>query len=149
VNDVDVHSKDAENNPFIKLFVNLVDETAGEGVLDFRDLQARPFMKYWQHFILYRYQPDIDDFSIRMFGTHLVDMIGKDCTGGLMSEIGLSTSFHTLYDINIRVISENIRIFTSGTLFWQNREHKQWHSVKMPIRRNGQVNEVLACHLFL
>lgn len=149
MNDVDAHSEDAENNPFIMEFVNLVDEVAGDGVLDFLDLQFRPFMKYWQHFIIYRHQPDIDDFSIRMFGSHLVDMIEKDCSGGLMSEIGLSTSFQALYDINIRVLSENLRIFTSGTLYWQNKEHKQWHSVKMPLRRNGLVNEVLACHIFL
>jgi len=69
--------------------------------------------------------------------------------GGLMSEIGLSSSFQTLYDINVNVLVNKRPVFSCGTLFWQNREHKIWHQVKLPLRRNGAVNEVLACHVFL
>jgi len=143
VNSIDLDSAAAKGHPLIKEFVSLVDETVGEGVLDFSHLRQRPFMKFWQHFIIYRYEQDIDDFRVKLYGTHVVKMYGVDWTGKLMSEIGFADAYDDIYKMNMKAMSDRNRIYASGSLFWQNRETRSWHSVKIPLSRNNDLNEIL------
>lgn len=142
---MDADSIDAKKHPLIKEFVNLVEETVGDGVLDINHIQEPPFMKFWQHFIIYRYEKDINDFRVQFYGTHTVSMYGADWTGKLLSEMGFAEAYDDIYKMNMNVLNGDRRIYAQGTLFWQNREHRKWYQVKMPLQRKGAINEVLIC----
>jgi len=142
---MDKESNTAKENPLIKSFVQLVDETVGDGVLDFSDLKAAPFLKYWKHLFIYKYEENINDFRVVFFGTHLVEMEGTDWTGTLMSEMNYAEALDEIHDLNMKIINGERRVFANGTIFWNKREYRNWHQVKMPLQRNGIMNEVLIC----
>ena len=142
---MDEQSTAAKENPLIKEFVTLVEETVGDGVLDFSHLQMRPFMKFWPNLNFHRHEGDLDDFRNVFWGTYCIHMFGKDCTGLLLSEMGYGDTYEKLIYDNMRIIKGERRVYASGDLLFQGREHKEWHQVKMPLQRNGSVNEVLNC----
>lgn len=135
----------AEEHPLIKDFVTLVDETVNDGPLDFKQIRSSLFMKYWSHLIIYEYEKDIDDFRVRFCGTDIAEMYSEDYTGDVLSNMGFDRADEEFFDLNKMVLDGERRVFANGTLFWKNKEHKQWCQVKMPLQRNGTVNEVLIC----
>jgi len=142
---IDADSKSAKDHPLLRAFVGLVEQTVGQGVLDFTDLQSRPFMKFWQNLVIHRFDSASDDFRNIFWGTQIGLMFGQDCTGKLLSEMGYGEAYDTIRDLDMQIINGERRIYASGTLFWQGREQRQWHQVKMPLQRNGRINEVLFC----
>ncbi len=142
---LEVDSPSAKEHPLIKEFVGLVDETVGDGILDFTDLQEPPFLKFWAHFIIYNYEEPIGDFRVVLFGTHVAVFYGMDGTGKLLSEIGLGEAHDEIHNLTLRVMKGDRRVYSNGTLYWQNNEHRVWNQVKMPLQRSGRVNEVLTC----
>ena len=89
---LDRDSQAAKENPLIKEFVELVDETTKDGLLNFADLQTPPFMKFWPYLCIYKYEPELADFRVRYWGTHLLTISGNEWTGSLLSEMGLKDS---------------------------------------------------------
>jgi hypothetical protein len=135
----------AREHHLIKAFTALVDETVGDGILSFDDLKSRPFLKFWKHLFIYRFDEQADDFRVILYGTHIVTMYGNDWTGKLMSEMGMNEAYADIRALNMRIINGERRVYASGNFFWQNREERIWHQVKMPLQRNGDINEVLIC----
>ena len=142
-------SAEAKTHPAIMEFVNLIDETTDHGVLDFIDLKTRPFMQFWNRFIIYRYEDVLNDFRVILYGTNVASLYGADWTGKLLSEMGFADAYDKIHEWNMKIINGEKRLYASGTLFWQNREHKNWHQVKIPLQRNGKINEVLIYMDFL
>ena len=101
---MDVNSTDAKEHPLIKEFVTLVDETVGDGVLDFKHLQLRPFMKFWSNLNFHRYEKDKNDFRNVYWGTNCISMFGMDCTGKLLSEMGYKNAYDEFYDTNFVIL---------------------------------------------
>jgi len=139
------NSNSAREHPLIKEFLSLVEETVGDGELSFTNLKSRPFIKFWPFLFIYKYEKEIDDFRVILYGSHIVNMYGNDFTGKLMSEMGMKEAYRDIHQLNIKIINGERRVFASGDFHWQNREHKSWHQVKMPLERNGTINEVLVC----
>lgn len=138
-------SSASKDHPIIKEFISLVEKTAGKGVLEFSDIQTSPFFKFWQHLVIYRLEEEIDDFRVILFGTHVTEAFGRDCTGSLMSEMGFSDALEIIHSENKRIVNQGGQIFTSGDLSWQNRDYKKYHAVRVPLQRNGVVKESLCC----
>ena len=134
-----------KEHPIVEAFVDLVDATAGDGILDFTDIQTPSFIKFWEYLIILRHEEDVNDFRFVLHGSSAVALYGMDCTGKLMSEVGLGEAYQEKYQADMRVLNEKTRIYASGTLFWRNKDYKEWYRVKMPLRRKGRVNEVLVC----
>ncbi len=105
-------------------------------------------MKFWKHLFIYRYLSDIDDFETVLFGTTVVSYYGMDATGKLLSDMGLGDAYESVYKANMRVINGEQRVYSSGTLFWQNREHLKWHHIKLPVIRKSDEREVLSCIVY-
>lgn len=135
----------AKEHPLIRELVDLIDETVGPGVPYLHHIQQQPFMKFWKNLFIYKYLSSINDFEVVFFGTEVVTYFGMDPTGKLLSDIGLKEAYASVYEANMRVIKGERRVYSSGTLTWQNKEHRKWHHVKMPIIRNGDEIEVLSC----
>lgn len=142
---MDTNSTAAKEHPTIKEFVNLVDKTVGDDVLDFAHLREKPFMKFWSNFILYQYEEDNNDFRIKFHGTYITTNYGEDWTGKLLSKVDLGDEYNNAFNQNLQIIKSEHRVYASGTFFWKNREHKKFYHVKMPLRRNDKINEVLLC----
>ena len=137
--------EEAKSFPLIKDFVDTVQRTKGSGHLDFRDLQRREFMKFWKNLVIYNYEESLNDFRVVFYGTHLVEMYGRDWTGKTLSEMGFAEVYQDVLDMNLRVLKDEPLLYANGTLFWKNQEYRTWHQVKMPLQRKGKINEVLMC----
>lgn len=140
---MDEQSTAAKENPAIKEFVTLVEETVGDGVLEFTHLHRHPFMKFWSHLNFHRYEKDLGDFRNVFWGTYCTHMFGKDCTGLLLSEMRYGGDFDEFFRNNMRVLNGERRVYASGNFLFQGREYIEWNQVKMPLQRNGRINEVL------
>ncbi|NQW01361.1 MAG: hypothetical protein HQ483_16780 [Rhodospirillales bacterium] len=133
----------AREHPLIQDFCALICATVGDGLLEFKDIQARPFMKFWKNFIIYRYEPAEDDFRVVFYGSHVASMYGADHTGKLLSEMGFNEVYQEVHTLNKRIIDGDQQVFASGTLFWQNKKYRIWHQAKLPMKRDGGENEIL------
>jgi hypothetical protein len=140
---MDVDSAQAKQHPLISEFLTLVEETVGDGVLGFRDLQNRPFMKFWKHMIIYRFEDAQNDFRVVFYGSQVVSRYDADWTGKLMSEMGFAETYDTVFELNKKIIEGERRVFASGNLHWQGREYRKWHQMKMPLKNSGGANDVL------
>lgn len=142
---VDTNSTDAMNHPVIKKFITLVEETTKDGILDYTDLQTRPFMKFWLYFMILRQEADANDFRFILYGTDVANAYGKDCTGLLLSEMGYGNDESRIYEEHLRTVETSCRIYGNGNVIWQSRDHIEYHLVRVPLRRNGKINESLTC----
>lgn len=147
--DAESNCEEARTHPVIAAFAKLVKDTVGDGVLDFEHLKTPPFMSYWAHLAIHRFEDEIGDFRAIMWGSHIVQMFGKDCTGMTLPEIGYGPREETVRQINLMVMNERKTIYKSGDFYWQDQEFKKWVQIKMPLMRNGEVREVLFCQDFI
>lgn len=138
------HSEKAESDHLISEFVSLVDVTSTDGIISFADLTTQPFMKFWSNLTIYDYEADKNDLRVIFCGTRLVKISGFEWTGKLISELDISDQdTENIIKTNSEVLSKKTRNFVSGNIFWEKSDYKNWHQVKMPLRRKSDINEVL------
>jgi len=134
----------ALERPLLEQFTKLIDQVSDDGVADFAVLQTQPFIRFWPNLVIYRHEPDARDFRILLFGTKVATNYEKDWSGLLVKDSGFGKGYETIYNVNMGLISGgNQRLADSGTFNFQNRDHVNWYEIKMPLRRNGEINEVL------
>jgi hypothetical protein len=141
---MDVNDENPHERPLLSGFAELVDATTADGIPDFTDLQAGPYLRFWPNLIIYRHEPEEMDFRILFFGTTVTSSYGQDWTGQLVKQSGFGKSYDVIHKVNVGLVNGELkRVADSGSFVFQNREHKMWYEIKMPLRRNGQINEVL------
>jgi hypothetical protein len=131
-------------NERLSEFLDLI----GDKTISFEEISDRHFHHFWKYLIIYRHQPDNRDFHVIHFGTDVVGSYGEDWTGKILSQVSHEMSFEQIYNDNLEVMENRSRLFANGDLDWQDRGFKKWHQVKMPLMRNGGINEVLICMCF-
>lgn len=141
-------AEEARKHPLIVEFVELVDRVTPDGIPHFEDLKTSPFVKFWKHLIIHRYEDELKDFRTILYGTHICDIYERDCTNLLMAEMGFGAAEEMVRAMNKQVLDSAERIYNTNSLFWREREHKVFHQVKMPLRRGASINEVLVCMTF-
>lgn len=129
-------------------FLDLVAETAADRTLTLADVQSLPFMKFWSHLVIFRHEPDREDFRVSFFGTSVVKSYGEDWTGRLLSQSGFTLGCERIHRVNCEVMEKRIVVAESGDLNWQDRDHVKWHQVKLPLSRNGDISDVLTIICF-
>jgi hypothetical protein len=129
---------DEITDPLVIEFMHSVGE---ENFLDFEVLTQRDFMKFWPHIVINRFEDN--DFTYVFFGTTLVKIFGKDRTGLKISELGNPFRKKDLTDALHKVIKTHKVVYGFGDLKVDDREHLKWQQVKLPLRRKGEINEVL------
>ena len=88
------------------------------------------------------------DFTFVFFGTDLVNNIGYERTGAKVLELTNHTRKEVLFDALMEIHTTKETLFAAGNSKKEGREHKKWEQVKMPLRRNGKMNEVLSFIVF-
>jgi len=142
---IDLHCPDAQQRPLIRDFIKLVDLTVGEQILDFSQLQSRPFCLFWPNILIYRFVPDLVDYRIIFAGTTTCKTYDKDLTGKLMTEMNFGPALKDLRKLNDQVMANKNRYYLSGIHDWEDKKYVKWWQIRMPLKRSGQVNEVLLC----
>jgi len=138
----------AIEHPFLNEFINLVDATAPDGIPSTTILLSEPFTKFRHNLIIYRHEPDLKDFRVILFGTEVVESYGEDWSGRLLSEVGFEKGYEIIYQVNLELLDGGARTADSGNLKRHFSDYKSWHEIKMPLRRNGEVTEILVFMCF-
>ena len=138
-----VTSLDEITEPLIQEFMAALE---GRKVIDFDELQQKSFMKFWPHIAIHRFEDD--DFTYIFDGTHLVYNFGCERTGLKISELPNERRKTELYDLLRDILTNKRPVFSKGDLNIDDRAHKTWQQVKMPLRRKGEINEVLTLIVF-
>jgi len=144
----DYDDNEAMQHSLIVEFVDLVDSSTSDGVPTFSLIQSRPFIKFWKHFIIHKWEEDQQDFLTVFYGSHICQIYQRDCTGMMMSEMGFGEALDMVKGMNKEALDLKKRIYATNSLFWKGEEHKVFHQVKMPLLRHGSINEVLVCMTF-
>lgn len=139
---------EARKHPIISEFVDLVDSSVDNGIPSFDLIQSKPFMKFWQHFIIHRWDDEKQDFYTVLYGSHICYMNSHDYTGYYMADMNFGEAEDFVRSMNKECLDTRKRIFNSNSLFWKNEKHRVFHQVKMPLIRNEAINEVLVCMSF-
>lgn len=136
-------SRKAQENPEIKAFVQLVDETTGGGILDFSELQSRPFIKFWSNLLIARYIEEVSDFKVVFFGTGMLRGYEKDYTNAMLADLGLKEHEEEIRQLHIDSLTKQQRIYSCGNFSWLKKDYTKWYHVKMPLKRGDILNETV------
>jgi len=90
-------------------------------------------------------EEETDDFRYTLIGTKIVQHVGVDNTGRLVSEV-FGTPGLTLY----RAVRDGARpVRVSGVVDWRHQEHKAYEAVLMPLADDGRtVNRMIGGMVF-
>ena len=135
----------AKENPIVAEFVRLLEETVGNGVLSFADLQEKKFMPFWQFFIIAEYIEEKQDFKIVFFGTAMQKAYVTDHTGSYLSEMNLGDQEEAVRQLHLDVLNNRKRLYSSGCFDWFKEGNTNWYQVKVPLKRGSLEKETLTC----
>ena len=136
-------SVDMITDPLILEFISAISD---QEYLDFEVLQQKEFMKFWPYIAIHRYADG--DFTYIYFGSYLVDHFGFERTGVKVSEIDHPVQRNELLHILNEVLNTKKPSYAVGNLEIFKKGYKKWQQIKIPLRRNGQINEVLSFIVF-
>jgi hypothetical protein len=130
---------DAKKCNVISTFADLVVAESTDGLFDFRNLQQRRFMKFWQNLCITRLVNEHADYEIVLWGSELTKYYGKDLTGNQPKHEDLGDAFETLSWYHYRAIKGKQVSFLSGTLGWENKDYVKWHQIFVPMLKNNHI----------
>jgi hypothetical protein len=98
-------------------------------------------------------QPDylaasVVDYYSGVLRTHLVDNFGFERTGIKVSELRNQTRKTELFDMLHHILTTKETVYSKGDLNIDDRAHKKWQQVKLPLQRKDEINEVLTVLFF-
>ncbi len=137
------HPEPARANPLVRQFVDTVDGQFETGIPTFAGLEKRVLMPYWRNLIIVRQLPD-GDFLMVFFGSGVVAGFNRDLTGTKLSESLEGEVLERITEKNRRCLNDRSRIYSSGNMEWQHRDYTRWYQVKMPMERNGKIDETVS-----
>lgn len=98
---------------------------------------------------LYKVRPDPLDYEVVLVGTHLVDVLGRDFTGELVSDIFSDPAFQErkkAYDEVVRTGIPNYGIEDAG---WIQKDYFSYSRLILPLSDDGKtVDRLFGCVLF-
>jgi hypothetical protein len=128
--------------------MSLVEETVGDSILEFKQLQTEPFMGHWKNLCIIEYVEDMDDYRFKLWGTDLTRLFESDPTNKMMAMDYPDEKYKNFRDLNADALKESQMICSNDTLDWMNRDHAKWHQVSMPLSRKNKILETLSFVLF-
>ena len=90
---------------------------------------------------------DRQDFRFRLFGSHIVDLLGDDYTGRLFSQIeeGSAAGKQVEMEMLPRQVDEGLLVHMEGPINWQGRHHQMMETLALPLSEDGgQTTHILA-----
>ncbi|MBT3765240.1 MAG: hypothetical protein HOJ67_10355 [Rhodospirillaceae bacterium] len=140
---IQIDAAEAKSDPLIQEFMGVVGDKV---ILDFKELQQKKFMKFWPQFSIQRHEDG--DFKCVFFGTYMVQMFGKERTGTMVSKMGSDVRRKSLLVALQEVLSTRRIYCAKGDLKVDGKDYQKWIQIKMPLRRNGEINEVVTFMTF-
>jgi len=137
------NSRDIISDPLVLEFI---DKVSGHKYFDFEDLTQKKYIKYWPHISIHRYENE--DFTYVFYGSQLVNHIGEERTGYKISELPNYKHKERFFNALLEVLNTKKPTYGIGNVYTPGKEFKIWQQVKIPLQRNGEVNEVLSFFSF-
>lgn len=129
------------DSPKLISFIALCDEIRGDSFITTDMLKLPKLIIYSSNLMLTRWDEDKKDFLIRFFGSHLVDVHGKELTGEYIGSGDISVR-NPYIGAHHQSMSERKVIYIFDTMRWsQNRNYIRFNQVIMPLERNGKIEE--------
>jgi hypothetical protein len=73
------------------------------------------------------------DFRLRLMGTGLARMFGRDVTGRLLSSFWAASEFDAVSDALRACIREGRPVASEGSFHWEGRDFVEWQTVAAPV----------------
>lgn len=138
-------SNAAKLNVKIKEFLSAAKKvTGGARDLEFTDLQHPDMVKFLPNISIVRPVENERMYKYLFWGGTLTSEYGKELTGKKMSEGEFDYAEEELIKLTDRILKTKEMIFTSGTLDWKNRDHREWHMVSLPLAHKNHENEAIS-----
>lgn len=141
-----LHFPDAPEHPGVAAVVAYWEtKRAGRTLPDRFDIDPSEIVPLLPNIIICESVDQGADFRIRIFGTKLVELVGEERTGKLLSEIGEHAVPPTRSDIvrdrwlevSRRAFAQERPVFVSGRMSSSNRAYIAWHAVSCPLTAGG------------
>jgi hypothetical protein len=130
---------DAEMCETLSSFHGLVASDMIDGVIEFKSIQQRRYMKFWQNLCISRLVDTDGNYEIVLWGSELTKRYGKDLTGTRVRPEDLGTDYEVVSWHHYKTIKHNDMSYLSGTLGWQDRDHIKWRQIFVPMLKNGDI----------
>lgn len=141
---------DAPEHPGIAQLVEYWEMKRGDRAMpDRADIIPGEIASLLRHLIICEVVDGGADFRTRIFGTALVELVGEERTGKLLSEFGAQSSIPTRpervrdrwFEIARRVHALGRPVFISGRMINSARPYIAWHAVACPLTAGGTTIE--------
>lgn len=84
-----------------------------------------------------------EDFRYRLIGTEIVDAVGRDLTGRLVSDVDYSGNRDGVLDTFRRPLLVRGPVFRRGTMIWRvDRSWRHYESVHCPLAGDGETMDM-------
>ncbi len=133
----------------VSQFLSLVNRHHSDGIPDWESLSCNgDFLPTWKNLLVWKHLASTDDFQVVLVGAEVVVSCVGDFTGKLLSDGVFEKPIQTIYETNHHILTTYSRVYDDGNLMIKERPWKYWHEVKMPLRRKGQISEILVFKTF-
>jgi hypothetical protein len=121
-----------------------VSKVKGDTIPSRRDIDPVEFPQFMANCLIL----DVEGpgrYRYRLFGTHIADWNERDLTGHLLDRDVLGDAAPMFLDVYERLCRDKSPIAFRGSLFWQNREHRRFEQVSLPLSRDGIEIDKIFC----
>jgi len=78
-------------------------------------------------------------------GTHIVERDGRNLTGSYFDTATFGDANHMFEDSFRRVCRERVPVAFRGCLFWQDRSHRKFEQINLPLSADGDAIDKIFC----
>jgi len=146
--DIVDNSQEAKEHSRIREFVRLYDGSRGDGDFEFPMIEEWEFMKFWDSLIIARLTDGGDDFVHVYYGTRLVRVYGTDMTRRTLMSGKHTDAAEAFFGFFHESLTGRKPVYLSGSIDWKDRGHVKWCQVILPMKRGGEVKEVVSLLCF-
>ena len=147
-----IGSQNENDHPLITEFVDLVNETVSENVLDFADIQSKPFIRFWPNLLILKAAEDKanrPDAFIKLWGGAWVGAPGSEMTGKNFSEINLGNVKDEILKTHLKSLKDREMFIAYSLPNWTGMNFEiGCRHVTFPLKRRDGVTETLTCASF-
>ena len=107
------------------------------------DLSPVDIVPLLPHVLLIDVTSDPRDFRLRLVGTAIQQVTGRDMTGKMISEVFPADFYAEVHRDWSSVVDEKQPLLGSGSLWVSEKEYILWEGIVMPLSRQGEVADML------
>ncbi|MTI10797.1 PAS domain-containing protein [Curvivirga aplysinae] len=142
--------QDLENEGHKKLYAYWDDKRGGRKAPSRKDIDPIELRDLLPHMFMFDVIRNPIDFKMRLHGTHLVDVMGRDNTGDYFSKMYRGTEADELWDIYCEVANSFSVIYSKQSASWMSKDFVHYERLLLPLSEDGdEVNILLGLSYFI